>query len=182
MTALPLAIPAPAVPVRHCVIDIEASGFGRSSYPIEVGYALADGRAHCTLVRPATHWTHWDGSAEQVHHIARDTLLRHGRSALEVAHRLNRDLAGQTVYCDGWAHDYTWLATLYEEAGLVPSFQLESVRRLLDDGRMARLQQAQQQARAQLGLSRHRASADARALQWALAQLGATAPHRSGRG
>lgn len=162
---------APALP-RPCVLDIEASGFGRSSYPIEVGYALGDGRAHCTLVRPAAHWTHWDSSAEQVHHIARDTLLRHGRSAFDVATMLNRDLAGQTVYCDGWAHDYTWLATLFEEAGLSPHFHLESVGRLLDDSRLARLQHTQQQARTLLGLSRHRASADARALQWALAELG----------
>ncbi len=154
------------------MLDIEASGFGRSSYPIEVGYALVDGRTHCTLVRPATHWTHWDSSAEQVHHIARDTLLRHGRSALAVAQMLNRDLAGQTVYCDGWAHDYTWLATLFEEAGLSPHFHLESVGRLLDEAHLALLQQAQQQARTLLGLSRHRASADARALQWALAQVG----------
>jgi hypothetical protein len=153
------------------VLDIEASGFGRSSYPIEVGYALVDGRTHCTLVRPAAHWTHWDNQAEQVHHITRDTLLRLGRSAQAVAQMLNRDLAGQTVYCDGWAHDYTWLATLFDEAGLSPQFHLESVHRLLDDQGLSRLQQAQQQARLQLGLSRHRASADARALQWALAQL-----------
>jgi hypothetical protein len=157
------------------VLDIEASGFGRSSYPIEVGYAMSDGRAQCTLVRPAPHWTHWDDGAEQVHHITRDTLLRHGRSALDVAQMLNRDLEGMTVYCDGWAHDYTWLATLFEEAGLHPHFHLESVVRLLDDDRMGQLHRAQQQARQVLGLSRHRASADARALQYALLQLGTQA-------
>ena len=43
------------------------------------------------------------------------------------------DLAGRTVYCDGWAHDYAWLGLLFEEAGLVPRFKLESVNRLLDD-------------------------------------------------
>jgi hypothetical protein len=166
----PSSLTAPAR-LQHCVLDIEASGFGRSSYPIEVGYALGDGRTHCTLVRPASHWTHWDSSAEQVHHITRDTLLQHGRSAFDVAQMLNRDLAGLTVYCDGWAHDYTWLATLFEEAGLSPHFHLESVARLLDEARLARLPQAQQQARTLLGLNRHRASADARALQWALAQV-----------
>jgi hypothetical protein len=166
----PSSLTAPAR-LQHCVLDIEASGFGRSSYPIEVGYALGDGRTHCTLVRPAPHWTHWDSSAEQVHHITRDTLLQHGRSAFDVAQMLNRDLAGLTVYCDGWAHDYTWLATLFEEAGLSPHFHLESVARLLDEARLARLPQAQQQARTLLGLNRHRASADARALQWALAQV-----------
>jgi hypothetical protein len=34
------------------VIDVEASGFGRGSYPIEVGFVLPDGEAVCTLVRP----------------------------------------------------------------------------------------------------------------------------------
>ena len=38
------------------------------------------------------------------------------------------------------------------------------------------------QARTLLGLSRHRASADARALQWALAQLGAAAAGANGAG
>ena len=108
----------------HCVIDIEASGFGARSYPIEVGYVRPDGRAFCTLVRPRRHWTHWDAAAERVHGIARETLLRHGREVDEVAQRLNDDLAGLTVYCDGWAHDYPWLAALYEEAGLGPSFRL----------------------------------------------------------
>jgi hypothetical protein len=154
-----------------CVLDIEASGFGLGSYPIEVGYALADGRARCTLVRPVAHWTHWDTAAEQVHHIARDTLLRHGRSVLDVAAMLNRDLAQQTVYCDGWAHDYAWLGALFEEAGLAPAFKLESVRWLFDEARIAHLHGAQQRARALLGLQRHRASNDARALQHALGQL-----------
>jgi hypothetical protein len=155
-----------------CVLDIEASGFGRHSYPIEVGYVLPDGRARCTLIRPLPEWTHWDPGAEQVHHITRSTLLEHGRSAGEVAAMMNDDLAGQTVYCDGWAHDYTWLGALFEAADSAPLFKLESVARLLDDSRLQRLPVAQQQAMADLGLARHRASSDARALQLALEWLG----------
>jgi hypothetical protein len=86
-----------------CVLDIEASGFGRASCPIEVGWVLPDGRARCTLVRPAAHWTHWDLAAERVHGIARAALLAHGRAVSEVAHRLNDELGGHAVYCDGWA-------------------------------------------------------------------------------
>jgi len=155
-----------------CVLDIEASGFGRNSYPIEVGYVLPDGRTRCTLIKPPPRWTHWDPAAEQVHHIERDTLLRHGRPAAEVAAMMNDDLAGQTVYCDGWAHDYSWLGALFEEAGSRPRFRLESIRRLLDDAHLAQLADAQQHAREELGLIRHRASNDARALQLALARLG----------
>lgn len=158
-----------------CVLDIEASGFGRRSYPIEVGYVLPDGRAVCMLVRPADDWTHWDEAAERVHGISRGVLAAHGRAPLEVARALNRDLAGRTVYCDGWAHDYSWLGALYEEAGLAPAFRLESVSALLGETALAQLDQARRDAVAEMGLSRHRASNDARALQRALARVADTA-------
>ena len=154
--------------LHPCVIDVEASGFGRGSYPIEVGYALADGRSRCTLIRPPEHWTHWDAGAEQVHRISRATLLRHGRPPQAVARMLNDDLAGQTVYCDGWGHDYAWLAALFDEAALLPAFKLASVRELLAERVLARLPHLQQQALRTMGMNRHRASSDARALQWAI--------------
>ena len=156
-----------------CVIDIEASGFGRRSYPIEVGYVLPDGRAVCMLIRPAVEWEHWDESAARTHGITRATLLSHGRLPRDAAALLNHDLAGQTVYCDGWAHDYTWLAVLFEEAGLIPSFKLESVNRLLSDSQLSQLDQARHGTLAELGLTRHRASNDARALQGALQRVAA---------
>ena len=156
---------------KVCVIDVEASGFGRGSYPIEVGFVLADGRAHCTLIRPAAHWTHWDDGASRLHGITRDTLRQHGRPAHSVATLLNQHLAGHTVYCDAWAHDYPWLAALFEEANQVPAFKLESVAALLDEPRLAQLRDAQRDALVALGLTRHRASNDARALQMALQQL-----------
>jgi hypothetical protein len=152
-------------------MDIEASGFGRHSYPIEVGYVMPDGQARCTLVRPPEHWTHWDRQAERVHGITRQALLAHGRPAVEVAQSLNDELGGLTVYCDGWAHDYAWLAALFDEAGLVPGFKLESVNAMLDEDALARLGPLRAQALRDLGLSRHRASNDARALQQALVQL-----------
>jgi hypothetical protein len=161
----------PQAPTLPCVLDIEASGFGRRSYPIEIGYVLPDGRAACMLVRPAADWTHWDESAERVHGITRALLGTHGRSAHEVAQTLNHDLAGQVVYCDGWAHDYAWLAALFEEAGLSPRFRLESVGALLAEAGLAQLDQARRDAVAEMGLTRHRASNDARALQRALARV-----------
>ena len=47
-------------------LDMEASGFGRHSYPIEVGFVLGDGQSWCTLIRPAADWTHWDPAAERL--------------------------------------------------------------------------------------------------------------------
>jgi hypothetical protein len=157
----------------RCVIDIEASGLGRHSYPIEVGYVSENGQAWCTLIRPAQDWVHWDPDAERLHGITRRALLQHGRPVREVAQRLNDDLGGGTAYCDGWAHDFAWLGALYEAADMTPRFHLESVNKLLDDGQLARLDRLRQGAFATLGIVRHRASSDARALQWALEQLAA---------
>jgi hypothetical protein len=166
------AVVAPAAAAdAPCVLDIEASGFGRASYPIEIGWVLPDGRARCTLIRPPAHWTHWDEEAERVHGIRRDALLRHGRSPQEVARQLNEDLAGRTVYCDGWAHDYPWLGALFDEAGFPPSFRLDTAVRCLDEAGTAALPAAHREALAGLGLARHRASNDARALQQALIRL-----------
>ncbi|MBL8352074.1 MAG: hypothetical protein JNL87_17395 [Burkholderiaceae bacterium] len=156
---------------RRCVIDIEASGFGRHSYPIEVGFVREDDRAWCTLIQPSAGWVHWDPAAQRVHGIPRDALRQHGRRPQEVAQRLNDELAGRTVYCDGWAHDYPWLGRLFDEADLAPSFRLESVNRLLDEAQLAQLDRLRQDAFAVLGIERHRASSDARALQWALDRL-----------
>ena len=54
------------------IIDVEASGFGNGSYPIEVGVALDDDTKFCSLIHPAPEWDHWDDEAEKVHRIARD--------------------------------------------------------------------------------------------------------------
>ena len=113
-------------------------------------------------MQPADDWLHWDTQAEQVHGIARSALVQHGRPIVEVARRLNDDLAGRTVYCDGWAHDDAWLGLLFDAAGLVQRFKLESVNHLLDDARLARLDAERQQAFSALGIARHRASSDAR--------------------
>ena len=152
----------------HCTLDIEASGFGRLSYPIDGGYVRDDGQAWCTLIRPLPEWTHWDDAAARMHGISREALLMHGRSPAAVARALNQGLGGRTVYCDGWAHDYTWLAALFEAAGFPPSFKLESVQRLLDDQHLPALDPALQRLRAAGAPQRHRASSDARVLQQAL--------------
>jgi hypothetical protein len=163
------ATPPPPPAGLPCVIDIEASGFGRGSYPIEVGFVLPNGTTVCTLVRPAPHWTHWDPSAQSLHGLTRELLHEHGRPAEEVARLLNQHLAGTDLYCDGWAHDYAWLALLFDEAGLTPAFKLHHLRELLDDDDAAHWDQACAQARAHLHITRHRASNDARILQLALA-------------
>lgn len=147
------------------MLDVEASGFGRGSYPIEIGFVAADGGLFCTLVQPAPGWQHWDPAAESLHGISRDVLLRHGRPVAWVADELNRRLAGQTVYCDGWAHDYPWVARLFDEAERSPAFRLEDVRVLLDERQLGGWDRSLRALRDELRPERHRASSDARMLQ-----------------
>ena len=154
-----------------CVLDIEASGFGRGSYPIEIGFVLPDGTAYCTLIVPDVDWTHWDGDAERIHGISRALLHRHGRSAHEVATELNHRLAGRTVYCDNWAHDYAWLARLFESADISPSFRLRHLRELMSEYAVEHFDDTRARVARNLQLRRHRASSDARVLQLSLARL-----------
>jgi len=147
------------------IIDIEASGFGRGSYPIEIGYVLADGRSDCMLIRPGPAWQHWDGTAEALHHITRDVLVAHGQTVESVAERLNRELTGLTLYSDGWGNDFTWLSTLYDAAGRTPTFKIESLLSLLTEDEMARWDATKRAVFAAAVQARHRASSDARLLQ-----------------
>lgn len=165
--------------VAPAILDLEASGFGRHSYPIEAGFVLPDGRSFCTLIRPEPDWTHWDPAAEQVHGIARDTLERHGRGAAEVARLLNEALRGQVVYTDAWAHDYPWMHALFAAAGLQPSFRLESLRRLLSEAEAEAWDEAKQRVSDEDGTQRHRASHDARLLQQTWRRLRGAIPSRS---
>lgn len=153
------------------MLDIEASGFGRDSYPVEVGFVLPDGRSWCTLIRPRPEWTHWDPAAEKVHRISRATAVAHGRDVADVARQLNERLRGQTLYCDGWAHDFTWLAALFEAAGQTPRFKLDNLRALLSDREAASWAVLKQQVATEMRMPRHRASADAKLLQLTLMRL-----------
>ncbi len=153
------------------VLDVEASGFGRNSYPIEVGFVLPDGHAYCTLVRPEPQWTHWDEKAEQLHHIPRAIIEQRGMAATEVARKLNQDLRGQTVYSDGWANDYSWIGALFDAADMTPSFKLENLRVLLNEEEADRWHVVKQQISNERGAQRHRASSDARLLQLTLQRL-----------
>lgn len=147
------------------IIDVEASGFGRGSYPIEVGCALADGRCYCALIQPAVGWTHWDAAAEAVHGLCRETLLEHGLPPLSVAIRLNTLFQGATVYSDAWAHDYAWLAKLHEAAGVPATYRLDQLVRITPQIEAARWQTVRARVALHLPTARRRASDDARILQ-----------------
>lgn len=153
------------------VLDVEASGFGRNSYPIEIGFVLPNGHAYCTLIRPEASWTHWDAQAEATHHIPRALILERGVPALQVAHTINAQLAGQTVYSDGWANDFSWVGALFDAADMSPAFKLENLRALLDEQEADLWHTVKAQISSERGVQRHRASADARLLQLTVLRL-----------
>ncbi|GAA5173997.1 hypothetical protein GCM10025771_02620 [Niveibacterium umoris] len=97
--------------------------------------------------------------------------MRHGKSADQMAETLNRELAGKVVYSDGWAHDYTWLALLFDAAERVPAFRLDNLRTLLNEEEANRWHDTKAQVQAELHIERHRASNDARVLQLTLMRL-----------
>lgn len=147
------------------ILDIEASGFGSGSYPIEVGVAMPDGRLHVWLIRPHEDWTHWQDSAEQVHGISRAQLQQHGQSLREVADELNELLAGKTVYSDGWGVDRGWLALLFHDAGVLQGFKLDAIYSLLDEDELEQWGANRESVLGLTGLIPHRAGTDALIIQ-----------------
>ena len=147
------------------IIDVEASGFGAGSYPIEVGFVLPDSSACCFLIKPIDDWTHWDSSAQNVHNIKREVLFSHGQPIKEAAELLNQHLADSMVYSDGWGNDRSWLGLLFECAGIPQRFRLESLRAILSEQQVNQWHSTKDTVQAELGLERHRASGDARILQ-----------------
>jgi len=155
----------------YTFIDVEASGLGVGSYPIEVGVAMADTSMHCTLIRPDDDWIHWDNQAEDLHGITREILLVNGKSILKVAMLLNEWLDGQTVYSDAWGNDSCWLGLLFERASLQQRFKIDSVVSLLSQEQLALWHSKKLEVTKKMDLKRHRASSDALILQKTLLEL-----------
>lgn len=147
------------------IIDIEASGFGRGSYPIEIGVVLPDGECHCHLIRPVKDWTHWDDAAEKVHHITREMLVDRGRPVKEVASILNLILEGETVYSDAWGNDNSWLSLLFYYAEIPQNFRLDGLNHIMSEYQMSVWSDTRKIVESESGLERHRASSDAKVLQ-----------------
>ena len=150
---------------RPIIIDVEASGFGSASYPIEIGLALDDGHKYCALILPEPEWTHWDAEAERIHRIPRDVLEAYGKPGRAVAETLNELLASRTVYSDGWVVDKPWLATLFHAARTPMQFHVSPLELILSESQMACWHREKDAVVASLDLSRHRASHDAWIIQ-----------------
>lgn len=115
------------------VIDFEASGLSKKSYPIEVG--ITDGTEHySSLIRPLPHWMYWEEQAEKVHNISLDEIIKNGKYSLTVATELNHLLKKSIVYCDNIQWDGFWLNVLFSDNGLSPTFQVLDIQDILKTG------------------------------------------------
>lgn len=154
------------------IIDIEASGFGKGSYPIEIGVALANRQTVSYLIRPAEQWTHWSESAEAIHGIHRERLMAEGQEPRVVADQLNELLVGQIVYSDAWGFDSSWLGKLFDQARVLQGFRIETINKLLTVQQMEHWHAIKSQVWDELGIKeRHRAASDVRVIQETFCRL-----------
>ena len=143
------------------ILDVEASGLGTDSYPIEIGVALEPGRRQAYLIAPLEEWTHWDPSAERLHGLSRRTIALHGRPVATIARLLNERLRGLTLYSDGWVVDRPWLTRLFHAARAPMSFELSPIERILSEAQMGLWDETKRAVERELAATRHRASHDA---------------------
>lgn len=112
------------------IIDFEASGLSKQSYPIEVG--LTNGSdEYQALIKPMAHWQYWSDEAEAVHRITRTQLGSAGLDPAHVAHTLNHKLSEQTVYCDSVHWDSFWCNVLFSDNGIHQRFEVLDIQELL---------------------------------------------------
>jgi len=150
---------------RPNVIDCEASGFGKDSYPIEVGVVLSNGMHYCSLIIPEPEWLHWDLQAEKIHGLSREQLFSSGKPITTVASKLNEFLSEKTVYSDAWVVDSPWMIELFYKSGLKPKFYIRALEMILKEPQMDIWSKIKSQVIDDLALTRHRASSDALIIQ-----------------
>lgn len=147
------------------VLDIEASGFGKGSYPIEIGVCGDDGSTFSWLVLPEKDWTHWEDEAFQLHGITRERLFDEGSKASFIAEQLNELFEGQVLYSDGWGVDSAWLSLLYYSARKSMLFKLDTLPRVLSEFQLTQWESTKAAMRLKHQLTHHRAAEDAKLVQ-----------------
>jgi hypothetical protein len=147
------------------IIDVEASGFGNNSYPIEVGVVRSDGEKYCKLIRPFDDWTFWDNEAQNIHGINRDLLFTIGESGVQVCLELNAFIGQETIFSDGWVVDSPWLQTLFARAQVEMSFKISALDIILKEVQINNWDAAKREVILSLNIERHRASNDALIVQ-----------------
>lgn len=152
-------------PIRPAVIDVEASGFGSGSYPIEVGIVLANGQRLSRLIKPLNSWTHWDEGAQALHGISREQLHQEGFAPRVVAEELNDILSGKTVYSDAWVVDKPWVDRLFDEVRVGRDFHISPIEAIFSEAQIEDWDLTKKRITEQSGQPIHRALNDALLIQ-----------------
>jgi hypothetical protein len=152
--------------MRIAFIDFEASGLGARSWPVEVGWAFAQGDPCAYLIKPAETWPieAWDKNAEALHGLSLDRLTLEGLTPDEVCAVLTKALEGCAVYSDAPDWDEYWMMRLFEAAGRKTAVNLQDFTRLMPPLDPAEKQRLVKKADL-TSPRRHRAADDARYLQ-----------------
>lgn len=159
-------------PARVVFLDIEASGLGEGSFPVEVGWAYLTGGSGSLLIRPEADWPAdvWDELAEDLHGLSYEQLLREGVPARDVAEALNRRLTRTPpflVLSDAADVDSAWLDRLFEATPEARGFDLDeeaAARQKLLVGSLTMPVRSIAAPDQQQGTPWHRAQADAERL------------------
>lgn len=109
------------------IIDIEASGLGVDSFPIEIAWKDPNtGDYDSFLIDPSSvdYWDDWDHNAACIHGISQDELTSRGVHPIVAVQRLNSQLCGSIAYSDGLGSDTMWLSVLFEAVGIDPTFEI----------------------------------------------------------
>ncbi len=147
------------------ILDVEASGFGAASYPIEIGIVRYDGAKWCKLIRPFPSWVHWDKEAEVLHGITQEMLHTKGNEPVKICNELNQFLGNTIVYSDGWVVDNPWLIKLFAAARVEMTFTCRALEYILSQTQMEIWHEVKSDLAASLDIKRHRASTDAFLIQ-----------------
>lgn len=153
-------------PAPKAFIDLEASGLGSRSWPVEVGWAIGEGEPVAMLIKPDKTWTDdaWDPAAQALHGLDRAALERDGVCVQEACAALNAAFQDAEVYSDAPDWDGFWLFRLYSAAGMRQSFSLHDYGTLMRRLAGGREEELFHRA-SRLAPRRHRAADDARHLQ-----------------
>ena len=120
-------------------MDLEASGLGAESYPIEVAWKCpATGLSDNFFINPdsISHWRYWDEFAEELHGLDRERLVKEGISAEVACQRLNEALKGKTLISDALEFDSFWMRRLFNAVGVSSEFTMAGLDAILSAERL----------------------------------------------
>lgn len=158
---------------NQIILDIEASGLGEHSYPIEIGVCASGEQAQSWLIQPMDDWTFWDDYAEQnIHRISRQQLNTQGLPAAKVANTLNALFKNETLHVDSLHMDEFWINVLFMDAGIKRAFTVEFLGALLNESQLEKMYALQKEYRdiqksQGKRFNHHRAGDDAQMILWA---------------